>query len=46
VAEPQCVIFGEDFVDRIDKIKNDLSTVKHYIFTGKEVPSYAGPLID
>src|SRR4030043_349002 len=43
VAEPQCVIFGEDFVDRIDKIKNDLSTVKHYIFAGKEVPSYAEP---
>jgi acyl-CoA synthetase (AMP-forming)/AMP-acid ligase II len=43
VAGPQCVIFSEDFIDRVDKIKSDLTTVKHYIFVGKETPSYAEP---
>src|SRR3989304_2784153 len=41
VAEPQCVIFSEEFIDRIDKIKDDLHTVRNYIFVGKETPSYA-----
>src|SRR4030042_3626679 len=41
VAEPGCVVFGEEFIDRITGIKDNLPTVKHYIFVGKEVPSYA-----
>ena len=41
VAEPVCVIFSEEFIDRITGIKDHLPTVKHYIFVGKEVPSYA-----
>jgi acyl-CoA synthetase (AMP-forming)/AMP-acid ligase II len=41
VAEPQCVIFGEEFSDRINGIKDNLSTVKDYIFVGKETPNYA-----
>ena len=43
VAEPQCIVFGEEFIDRINGIKDDLATVKHYIFVGKEIPSYAEP---
>jgi acyl-CoA synthetase (AMP-forming)/AMP-acid ligase II len=43
VAEPVCVVFGEEFTDRITGIKDHLPTVKHYIFVGKEVPSYAEP---
>ncbi len=43
VTEPRCVVFGEEFIDRIGKIKEDLPTVQHYIFVGKETPSYAEP---
>ena len=41
VAEPLCMVFGEEFIDRVDRIKNDLNTVKHFIGVGKETPSYA-----
>jgi acyl-CoA synthetase (AMP-forming)/AMP-acid ligase II len=41
VAEPVCVIFGEEFIDRITGIRDNLGTVKYYIFVGKEIPSYA-----
>ena len=40
---PRCMIFGEEFVDRINGIKDDLPTVKDYIFVGKEIPNYAEP---
>ena len=43
VAEPRCIVFGEEFTDRISGIKDDLPTVKDYIFVGKEIPSYAEP---
>jgi len=41
VAEPVCVVFGEEFIDRITGARDHLPTVKHYIFVGKEIPSYA-----
>src|SRR4030042_1401645 len=41
VAEPVCVVFGEEFIDRITGIKDNLPTVKHYIFAGREIPGYA-----
>ncbi len=41
VAEPVCVVFGEEFIDRVTGIKDNLPTVKHYIFAGKEIPGYA-----
>ncbi|MGQ9646458.1 MAG: class I adenylate-forming enzyme family protein [Thermodesulfobacteriota bacterium] len=40
VAEPSCMVLSEEFIDRITAIKDNLD-VKHYIFVGKEVPSYA-----
>ena len=43
VAEPRCMVFGEEFIDRIDEIKDRLQAVKDFIFVGKEVPSYADP---
>jgi len=43
VAEPKLIVFGEEFTERMDRIKDCLSTVKHYIFVGKENPSYAEP---
>ena len=41
VAEPRCVVFGDEFIDRINKARENLPTVEHYIFVGKEIPSYA-----
>ena len=44
VAEPKAMIFGEEFVDRIDAIKDDVP-IETYIFTGpeKDMPPYAEP---
>jgi acyl-CoA synthetase (AMP-forming)/AMP-acid ligase II len=43
VAEPKAMIFGEEFIDRVTEIKDDLPTIKHYFFVGKEVPGFAEP---
>ena len=43
VAEPRCIVFGEEFTDRITGIRDALPTVKKYIGVGKECPSYAEP---
>jgi acyl-CoA synthetase (AMP-forming)/AMP-acid ligase II len=43
VAEPRCMVFSEEFIDRVDGIKDNLHTVEHFIFVGKEIPSYAEP---
>jgi acyl-CoA synthetase (AMP-forming)/AMP-acid ligase II len=40
VVEPICMVFGEEFIDRVNGIKDNLP-VRHYIFVGKEIPSYA-----
>lgn len=45
-AESKAFIFGEEFIDRINTIKNDLDKfVKTYIFVGPEAmrPDYAEP---
>jgi len=41
VSEPQIMIFGEEFIDRVNEIKDQLPTVKDFIFVGKEIPGYA-----
>ena len=41
VAEPQILVFGQEFTERIDPIKKELSSVKYFICCGSEVPSYA-----
>jgi acyl-CoA synthetase (AMP-forming)/AMP-acid ligase II len=41
VAEPDIIIFGEEFKDRIEAIKSTLSFIKHYICVGREIPDYA-----
>jgi len=43
VAEPKTIVFGEEFTDRVTVIKDELPTIKNYIFVGKELPSYAEP---
>jgi acyl-CoA synthetase (AMP-forming)/AMP-acid ligase II len=40
VAEPTCMVYSEEFIDRVNGIKDNLP-VKHYLFVGKEIPSYA-----
>ena len=48
IAEGRAMIFGEEFVDRINGIKEDLKDIKDYIFLGPEdqKPAYAEPFED
>jgi acyl-CoA synthetase (AMP-forming)/AMP-acid ligase II len=43
IAEAKAMVFSEDFVERIDTIKDDLETIKHFVFLGSpdRRPSYA-----
>jgi len=36
IAEAKAMIFGEEFVDRIEKIRGDVETIKDYIFVGPD----------
>jgi acyl-CoA synthetase (AMP-forming)/AMP-acid ligase II len=40
VAEPDLVLFGEEFTDRINAVKEH-TRVKHYICVGGDIPAYA-----
>ncbi|MBW1723091.1 MAG: AMP-binding protein [Deltaproteobacteria bacterium] len=40
VAEPKVVIFGEEFTERIEEIKETVP-VRDYLFTGEKVPEFA-----
>jgi acyl-CoA synthetase (AMP-forming)/AMP-acid ligase II len=44
VAEPRAIIFGEEFVERINAIKDSMPTIGDYIFVGKDAPAYSEPL--
>ena len=43
IAEATAMIFGEEFVDRINSIKDDLETIENYMFVGPKnmSPDYA-----
>jgi acyl-CoA synthetase (AMP-forming)/AMP-acid ligase II len=42
VSEPKVVIFGPEFTERIEAIKDECPTVRHYVFVGEgERPSWA-----
>jgi len=43
IAEARAILFGEDFIERVDKIKKDLKGMKDFMFCGpKELtPPYA-----
>jgi len=43
VAEPKAMIFGEEFIDRIDAVKDEMPSIEHYFFVGKKTPAYAEP---
>ena len=34
IAEAKAMIFGEEFIDRINTIRNDLGTIRNFIFIG------------
>jgi acyl-CoA synthetase (AMP-forming)/AMP-acid ligase II len=36
IAEGKAMIFGEEFIDRINEIQDDLATIKSYIFLGPD----------
>ena len=43
IAEAGVLLFGEEFVDRINEIKTDLETIEHFIYLGpdEQKPDYA-----
>ncbi|MFO7739666.1 MAG: AMP-binding protein [Desulfatiglandaceae bacterium] len=43
IAEAKALIFGEDFVERIDTVRDDLKTITDYVFLGSSEirPDYA-----
>jgi long-chain acyl-CoA synthetase len=38
IAEPKAMILDQNFTERVEEIRPDLPTIKHYIFVGKDVP--------
>ncbi len=45
VAQPDILLFGDEFTERIDAIRDQIP-VKHYICAGKEIPDYADPFAE
>jgi len=45
IAEAKAILFGEEFVERIDTVRGDLTTIRDYIFLGPDhiLPDYAEP---
>ncbi len=43
IAEAKAMIFGEEFIDRVNTIKEDLGSIKDYVFVGPDElkPGYA-----
>ncbi len=43
IAEAEAMIFGEEFVERVNAIKDDLQSIKDYVFVGPDglKPDYA-----
>jgi acyl-CoA synthetase (AMP-forming)/AMP-acid ligase II len=42
VAEPRLVLFGEEFSERLDEIRDEVP-VRDYLFSGKAAPAFAEP---
>jgi len=45
IVEAKSMIFGEEFIDRINTIKDDLGSIKDHVFVGPDdlTPDYAEP---
>ena len=48
IAEAKIMVFGEEFIGRIDEIKEDLGSINDFIFVGPQEikPSYAESFVD
>jgi len=46
IAEAKAIVFSEEFTDRVEDIKPQLTTVEHYIFAGGDAPGGALSLDD
>ena len=38
IVEAKAIILGEEFIDRVEAVRPQLSTIKHYIFVGQPLP--------
>jgi len=38
IAEPKVMILDQDFTERVEEIRKDMPTIKHYIFVGEKLP--------
>jgi acyl-CoA synthetase (AMP-forming)/AMP-acid ligase II len=38
IAEAKAIILGEEFIDRVEAVRPQLLTIKHYILTGQPLP--------
>jgi len=41
IAEAQAMILEEEFIDRLEQIRPELTTIKHYIGVGQNLPDWA-----
>ncbi len=41
IAEAKAIIYGEEFIERIGAIREDLETIEHYFFVGEPTPEGA-----
>lgn len=39
IAEARAMILGEEFTERVEEVRNQLSTIQHYVFVGEHVPA-------
>jgi acyl-CoA synthetase (AMP-forming)/AMP-acid ligase II len=48
IAEAKTMFFGEEFIERIDEIKEDLESIRDFVFVGpaEKKPSYAESYVD
>ncbi len=38
IAEPKVMILDQDFTERVEEIRSEMPTIKHYIFVGENLP--------
>ena len=39
IAGASVMIFGPEFIDRVEAVRSELSAIKHYIFVGEDAPA-------
>lgn len=41
LSDASMLVFGTEFIDRIDSVKSELTNIREFVFVGMDVPSYA-----